>query len=35
VFAGADDVILRRVTPARLRAPLARLLRNAPDAVGG
>ena len=35
VFAGADDVILRRVTPARLRAPLARRLRNAPEAVGG
>jgi uncharacterized protein YcaQ len=28
VFAGADEVILRRVTPARLRAPLARRLRE-------
>ena len=30
-FVGADEVDLRRVTPRRLRAPLARRLRDTPD----
>jgi len=34
VFVGADEVNLRRVTPGRLRAPLARALREAPHADG-
>jgi hypothetical protein len=28
-FVGADELIVRRVTPGRLRAPLARALRTA------
>lgn len=32
-FVGADDVVLRRVTPHRLRAPLARALGGAPTAA--
>jgi uncharacterized protein YcaQ len=35
VFIGADAVSLRRVTPGRLRAPLARCLREAPEPVSG
>jgi len=30
-FVGADEVSLRRVTPGRLRAPLARQLRDTRD----
>jgi uncharacterized protein len=33
VFVGADAVRLRRVTPGRLRAPLTRCLRDAPEPV--
>jgi uncharacterized protein len=33
MFVGADAVHLRRVTPGRLRAPLARYLRDAPEPV--
>jgi hypothetical protein len=34
VFVGADEVHVRRVTPGRLRAPLARQLREARAPVG-